>query len=136
MSFIQRELDRINGALLDPANADVYDRLYAAQQALAWAAEPTGFRSPYASVMGIQEGSEGCSAHPHPEPSSGTRSRSEIQPPLRDAAERRAEDVARDYFAQRQDTKSTPAPAPETPNLQGLPQGESQPGARQPEGDI
>ena len=45
MSFIQRELDRINGALLDPANADVYDRLYAAQQALAWATEPSGFRS-------------------------------------------------------------------------------------------
>lgn len=81
MSFIQRELDRINGALLDPANADVYDRLYAAQQALAWATEPSGFRSPYDSVMGIPEGSEGCLVHPHPLPSSNTRCQNETLPP-------------------------------------------------------
>lgn len=69
MSFIQRELDRINGALLDPANADVYDRLYAAQQALAWASEPTGYRTPYDFVMGIPASSEGCSVRPHLLPS-------------------------------------------------------------------
>lgn len=77
MSFIQRELGRLQGALLDPANAERYDRLYAAQQALAWAAEPEGFRSPHDMIMGapvlpatgIREGSEGCLGDHRPPPS-------------------------------------------------------------------
>ena len=66
MSFIQRELDRIGDALRSNPQANDYDRLYAAQQALAWASDPQGFRPPFASIRGTQEGSEGCSAPPHP----------------------------------------------------------------------
>lgn len=67
MSFIQREIVRIRTALLDPANAgEPYKRLYAAQQALAWATDPTAFKAPYSAVMGIQEGSEDCSGNPRP----------------------------------------------------------------------
>lgn len=51
MSFVQRELDRISAALGAPNQAE-YDRLYAAQQALSWALEPTGFKSPYDEIMG------------------------------------------------------------------------------------
>ena len=67
MSFIQREIDRIRTALLDPANAgESYERLYVAQQALAWATDPEGFKSPYSAVMGTQEGSEDYSGNPRP----------------------------------------------------------------------
>lgn len=69
MSFIQRELNRIRAALLDPANVKEHDQLCAAQQALAWATEPNGFESPHAMILGTQEGSEGYSADPHPLPS-------------------------------------------------------------------
>ena len=70
MSFMQRELDRIRQALLTERAGETYDRLYAAQQALAWASDPTGFRSPLNSIMGTQEGSEDCLAHPRPPRSS------------------------------------------------------------------
>jgi hypothetical protein len=53
MSFLQRELDRIEAALRQPQSGNRYVELYAAQQALAWASEPTGFASPYAMIMGI-----------------------------------------------------------------------------------
>jgi len=46
MSFIQRELDKIAVALREPRPADEYRQLYAAQQALSWASEPTGFKAP------------------------------------------------------------------------------------------
>jgi hypothetical protein len=65
MSFVQRELDQIGRALRVPQTPDNYARLYAAQQALAWAMEPNGFASPTASI-GIRDipgGSEDCS-HP------------------------------------------------------------------------
>jgi flagellin-like hook-associated protein FlgL len=39
LSFIQREIDRINAALLNPANQSIHDSLYVAQQALTWANE-------------------------------------------------------------------------------------------------
>jgi hypothetical protein len=61
MSFIQRELDRIGAALQQPQLSNRYAELYAAQQALSWAAEPTGFASPASMLMGIQEGSADCS---------------------------------------------------------------------------
>jgi len=70
MSFIQRELDRIAIALNKQTAGDEYERLYAAQQALSWALEPGGFKSPYAEIMGIQEGSEDYSVDPHPPQSS------------------------------------------------------------------
>ena len=64
MSFIQRELERLGVALRDPRSSDRYDALYTAQQALSWALDPEGFKSPYVQAMGIQEGSVGCS-DPH-----------------------------------------------------------------------
>ena len=63
MSFIQRELDRIGNALTGAQSGNRYAELYAAQQALAWAMEPTGFKPPYdmlASATGTQEGSGDC----------------------------------------------------------------------------
>jgi hypothetical protein len=69
IGFVERELSRISAALREPRFADQYDRLYAAQQALAWVLEPEGFRSPYAAVTGTPEGSGDCSAHLHPLPS-------------------------------------------------------------------
>jgi len=66
MSLLQRELDKIREALLTEKNQSTYDRLYATQQALVWALEPTGFRSPFNSIMGIPADSEDCLAHRHP----------------------------------------------------------------------
>ena len=60
MSFIQRELDRIERALAEPRATDEYSRLYAAQQALAWALEPKGFKAPYDMVMGTPSTPEDC----------------------------------------------------------------------------
>ncbi len=66
MSFLQRELDRVQRALRDPSNKDRYDELYAARQALAWASEPNGYASPMKMLTGILGDSEGCSALPRP----------------------------------------------------------------------
>lgn len=63
--FVERELRRIEQALRDPQPADRYCQLYAAQQALAWALEPSGFAEPYIvicegrvqAIEGIQEDS-------------------------------------------------------------------------------
>lgn len=76
MSFIQRELDRIGDALRADLAGNRYAQLYAAQQALAWAMEPDGFAAPSVMLMGTPAGSEDCSAHPRPTPSSDTCSRS------------------------------------------------------------
>jgi hypothetical protein len=62
MSFIQRELERI-GSELTTSQSARYAELYAAQQALVWALEPTGFKSPYDMLVQIkdtQEGSKDC----------------------------------------------------------------------------
>ena len=60
MSFIARELDRISARLRQPEiPAAEYEKLYAAQQALSWAIEPNGFRSPYDSIVDTRGGSEG-----------------------------------------------------------------------------
>ncbi len=70
MSFIQRELDRLNAAIIpDKPNQD---RLYAAQQALAWALEPSGIKLPYEMITGILVGSEDYSGHPRQLQSSDT----------------------------------------------------------------
>ncbi len=53
--FIERELDRLRAAYLDHGNADKRAALCAAQQALEWAREPTGFAAPFAMVMGTRE---------------------------------------------------------------------------------
>jgi hypothetical protein len=65
MSFVQRELNKIRRALGTPETNPEYDRLYAAQQALAWALEPDGFAFPLRMInVDTPEGSEDCSAHP------------------------------------------------------------------------
>lgn len=51
MSFIQREIDRTTAILqLDVPKTDAeikrYDQAYLVQQALVWALDPTGYRSP------------------------------------------------------------------------------------------
>ena len=66
MSFIQRELDRIAGALREAPDPECYQRLYAAQQALSWALEPAGFKSPYELITGTPANSEDCPACPCP----------------------------------------------------------------------
>jgi hypothetical protein len=71
MSFIQRELDRLHSALLDHPGGNSYERLYAAQQALAWATDPSAFAAPSKLIMGTQEDSEDCSAHLRQPQSSG-----------------------------------------------------------------
>lgn len=65
MSFIQRELDKISLALGEPSDPH-YIELYAAQQALAWALEPDGIRSPYKMVMGTQGDLEDCLSESNP----------------------------------------------------------------------
>ena len=74
MSFIQREIDRLRAALLE-SNPATYDSLYAAQQALAWASEPDGFKSPTDLIQGTREDSEDCSARSCPPLSSDTSAR-------------------------------------------------------------
>lgn len=54
MGFIERELERIQSALGNPGDPN-FDRMFAAQQALAWALEPTGFKSPFGSITGSPE---------------------------------------------------------------------------------
>jgi hypothetical protein len=64
--FVEREIDRLRAAILDHGNADKRDALYAAQQALEWAREPTGFAAPFAVAMGIREAREDCPASHRP----------------------------------------------------------------------
>lgn len=60
MSFVNRELERISVALGEPRSAEQNAQLYAAQQALSWALEPTGFKAPFQMIMSTAEGSEDC----------------------------------------------------------------------------
>lgn len=61
MSFVQRQLARIGEALQRPQPSNRHAELYAAQQALTWALDPTAFKSPYdLLVTSTPEGSEGC----------------------------------------------------------------------------
>lgn len=65
MSFIQRELDRVSAKLqAGPLADEDRDQLYAVQQALLWALDPTGFKSPYDMIMisDTPAGSEDCQA--------------------------------------------------------------------------
>jgi hypothetical protein len=66
MSFIQRELEKIESALREPRSAD-WDQLFAAQQALAWALDPHGFKPPSDTIRpGTQEGSVDCPSSSYP----------------------------------------------------------------------
>jgi hypothetical protein len=65
MSFIQRELARLGRALAD-AQGERAARLYAAQQALAWASEPTLVQAPYDFLTRSVEAYTDCSAQTRP----------------------------------------------------------------------
>jgi hypothetical protein len=69
---IQGELGKIGVALVETKDPERYNRLYAAQQALAWALNPAAFRSPLAFVMGRSEGSGDCLVYPCPPSSADT----------------------------------------------------------------
>jgi hypothetical protein len=76
---VARELERLEKALREPQTDDRYCQLYAAQQALAWALDPSAAASPYATIQrglvkplrGTQEGSADCQAVGRPPESSG-----------------------------------------------------------------
>lgn len=63
---VARELARISGLLSSAPDPFHHAGLYAAQQALCWAAQPEAFASPVAVITGSGEGRECCSAPPHP----------------------------------------------------------------------
>lgn len=67
MSYLARELARLNGALCDDPTGARYPELYAAQQALAWALEPTVTQSPSAYLISSGGDVAGCSANDRPE---------------------------------------------------------------------
>jgi hypothetical protein len=45
------ELERIEVALREPQTEERYCALYGAQQALCWAMNPVGFKSPYRTIQ-------------------------------------------------------------------------------------
>jgi hypothetical protein len=72
MRFLEKEADRLRSALTQTPAGAIYDRLYAAQQAVVWAVDPETFRAPYDLITGTPEGSEGCLAENGHSPSSST----------------------------------------------------------------
>lgn len=64
MSFIQREIDKLRSKIASQTHPRHHE-LYAAQQALEWAIEPHGVKSPFDYLTGSEEGSKGCSAQRH-----------------------------------------------------------------------
>ena len=65
MRYLERDLERVSEKLqAGPLADEERGRLYAAQQALAWALEPTSFKAPYDMIVGasIPAGSEDCPA--------------------------------------------------------------------------
>jgi hypothetical protein len=77
VGFVQRELERLESALHEAQSESAYRELYAAQQALSWALEPSGFKAPYDTItegliqplMGTQGGLGDCSDVLHQPPS-------------------------------------------------------------------
>ena len=73
MGFVQRELEHIERDLREPQSSERYCQLYAAQQALSWVLEPSGFASPYETIISDRvrplrdtpASLEDCSAPPH-----------------------------------------------------------------------
>ena len=70
MGFIKRELERISEAVrarqAENSETDEYRQLYAAQQALSWALEPTGFRAPYETILDTPADSRDCPGDSRP----------------------------------------------------------------------
>ena len=74
MSFLEREIARLAAAIVDPANIARRAELYAAQQALAWTTEPSGYASPFDMIMrDTREEPEGCPVEHRPLPFLDTR---------------------------------------------------------------
>lgn len=69
MSFIQREIDRLNAAIRNRQDNANHEKMYSAQQALSCALDPNNFASPYDLTMGTQANLEGC-FDPHRPPQS------------------------------------------------------------------
>lgn len=59
MKHIQTELDRISERLRSHPHPNEHAGLFAAQQALEWARNPNGFRSPFDTATGTQEAHKG-----------------------------------------------------------------------------
>lgn len=72
MSFICRELRKIESALHQETDEARKRELYAAQQALSWVLESRGYKAPYNMIMGIPVDSEDCLVHNHPLETSDT----------------------------------------------------------------
>lgn len=79
MGFIERELERIAVALREPRSEDEYHQLYAAQQALSWSLEPTGFRKPYDTILDIPVKTGDCLSSLYPCPSLNNRDLHELK---------------------------------------------------------
>ena len=60
MVHIEAELARITDRLSQSPDPFEHAGLYAAQQALSWAAQPDCYASPFATITGIRATSAGC----------------------------------------------------------------------------
>lgn len=79
MGMIDRELDKL-GRALRSARKGHYNEIYAAQQALAWALDPYGFKSPADMLTGIPADATDCPACPDQPRSVDTCSQSARSP--------------------------------------------------------
>ena len=55
MGFVERELSKISDRLHGSCNnmdSDTWKKLWAAQQALTWALDPTNFQAPFDAITG------------------------------------------------------------------------------------
>ena len=66
MGFLEREFGRLQTALREQENANKYDLLYAAQQAIAWASDPDAYKSPSVMLTGIQGETKDCPSSSNP----------------------------------------------------------------------
>lgn len=60
MQHIDDELSRIGARLAAFPDPFEHAGLYAAQQALSWAAQPDAFKAPYDLIVGSVAGAKGC----------------------------------------------------------------------------
>ena len=61
MSFVQKEINRIQNKLKTVIDTPTNDRLFAAQRSLLWSLDPNAVQSPYDMIMGMAANSEDCS---------------------------------------------------------------------------
>lgn len=83
-NHVQLELNRIGERLKSP---DPYQHaaLFAAQQALCWAAQPEAYASPVDSILGSAEGGADCCPESHHPEFADTHGHSQPCGPLRDS---------------------------------------------------